>query len=331
MGNPQIKFLGIIHSQSDAKTEANTKQEQAKEVSNAYSSNPMEVSKSEIAENSVFGQNSFNQENLLGLAIERHVAPAEKDAVPEIRVPLSPDILQSEKLKNSDKSKTVAVSRESVAEQTGFSREFVDHVIEMEGFEHDVYKDSNGFKTIGIGHNIDADPKYKYGKHISDIQAYTLLKNDLLDAKEKLGEMVDTSKLSRGQQQALVDLMFNVGQKSLAKSNLIKDINEGHLDKAVSEFNYVCTNGSKVNTHLCERRIVNLRDFSDGMEDKKPVYDAMKTLYNKAQGAYDEKLKSAKSKQEKMRILKDKSDYNKRLGLLIDSCKPNMNGYVSEA
>jgi GH24 family phage-related lysozyme (muramidase) len=194
-----------------------------------------------------------------------------------------------------------------IAADTGLSEKLVSTVISQESLRLDAYKDSAGFLTIGVGHNISADKSYKLGHHITKEQAYTLLRNDLMKAKTDLSSIVDVKNLSTGQREALVDLIFNTGKDRLANTKLVKYLNNGQFDAAASEFNFITTKGELV-PGLCRRRIVDLNYFAQGT-NKAAVKKAMKNLYARGLKKCEEKIKSARDMKTLVQCQKEKASF----------------------
>lgn len=164
-------------------------------------------------------------------------------------------------------------SKEEITKSTGFSKKFINNLISLEGFKLTQYVDGNGNKSIGVGHNISADSTYKCGTKITKEQAYNLLKNDLIEAKKLLKKLTPQAKYTQNQEEAMVDLVFNVGEENLKNSKLIKKLNEGKFDDAAKEFNFIKV-GKNVSTHLCRRRMQNISTFYE----KAPSPSAIKSL-----------------------------------------------------
>ena len=87
---------------------------------------------------------------------------------------------------------------------------------EHEGKSLDVYKDSRGNKTVGYGHLVDEDsPKdirnLKVGEKISEERAEQLFNEDYSYHASAAQEIPGFSRASESQQEALVDLTFNMG------------------------------------------------------------------------------------------------------------------------
>lgn len=68
-----------------------------------------------------------------------------------------------------------------------FPEELQAQLAEEEGVRLDTYKDHLGNKTIGIGHNIDADKYWPMDvTSISDKLAWEIFEDDLIDADDEL-------------------------------------------------------------------------------------------------------------------------------------------------
>ena len=160
---------------------------------------------------------------------------------------------------------------------------------------------------MGIGHDLacrDASELKKYrrlkqrGIQLTDTQIYQLLARDILEAKNALQETLgkNYSKLTQPQQEALIDLVFNVGGESFKKSKkLIKHINEGCKQQtknpkeatasfydAANEFDHRHS-GGVVLPGLCKRRINDMMLFTNSKPAKMPqhVLDKLYETYTK--------------------------------------------------
>ncbi len=209
--------------------------------------------------------------------------------------------------------KTVA----DVSAATGLSKDFINLIIDNETLQLKEYK-VNGVRTIGFGHNIDADKNYKLGHKITEQQAYALLAKDLEVKQRELNVLVGNAKLKPWQKEALIDLLFNVGYGKLAKSDLIAKIKAGKIDEAVSEFNYVLLDG-KANPSLCKRRIQNMYHYSKHNPSKR-VSDSMEEVKNNGLVHYENKMKTATQK-ERLDIERGKNLYLQECNLVINVVK----------
>ncbi|CAG8617280.1 4844_t:CDS:2, partial [Gigaspora rosea] len=108
-----------------------------------------------------------------------------------------------------------------------------------EGFRDNFYPDSSGklIKTIGYGHNCDADPNKCKDIHppITRAQGEAILKNDLVP-KEDCVKKLTTANINSNQFSALVSFTFNLGCGAYQKSSLLQKLNAGDIKGAANEF-----------------------------------------------------------------------------------------------
>ena len=85
-------------------------------------------------------------------------------------------------------------------------------LIEHEGLELDIYKDTVGIWTIGVGRNLE---------HVglrSEAEAKFLLRSDLVAIRAELERAIPwLSDLSEARQHGLMDMAFNLGVSGLMK------------------------------------------------------------------------------------------------------------------
>lgn len=162
---------------------------------------------------------------------------------------------------------------QGIAAATKLSPDFLSRIIGFEGFRNSNYH--LAVNTIGVGHNIDEDPKFKAdlkkGKpiSISDKQVYSLFKKDMLKKKAEIKEILPNfDSLSQGQQEALVDLSFNLRPAALKNSKLLKAVSQNKFGEALGDFDFVKAEG-KVLPGLCKRRIYDIELFASGMHPDK--------------------------------------------------------------
>lgn len=96
-----------------------------------------------------------------------------------------------------------------------------------EGSRNRIYKCSAGFNTIGIGHNLDANP-------ISDRAVMVIFEDDLNDVLNDLTKNLPWwNTLSESRQLVLVDMCFNLGIRRLLEfRNTLKAMQEGRYEDA---------------------------------------------------------------------------------------------------
>lgn len=128
-------------------------------------------------------------------------------------------------------------------------------IADFEGFVGHAYQDAVGIWTIGYGHKIVGGDGFQKNASqvISQSNAWDLLRADAQGAFNCVENGVQGD-LSPQQVAALVSFCFNVGCGAFTNSTLLKNINAGDLDGAVSEFSRWIYAGGKVLGDLQRRR-----------------------------------------------------------------------------
>jgi lysozyme len=98
-----------------------------------------------------------------------------------------------------------------------------------EGFSSHIYKDVNGFPTIGYGHRLRPQETYPAG--VAEAQGAEMLIADVREAERAVLRLAKVP-LTQGQFDALVDFCFNLGAGRLASSTLLKILNGGRYNDA---------------------------------------------------------------------------------------------------
>ncbi len=204
---------------------------------------------------------------------------------------------QYSKLQNID-------SLQEIADLTGLSVDYLEEIKETEGYRSSAYKCDSGKKTIGVGHNFHnatgKEREYLNSKSLSRSEIYQILAYDLIQSIHKLQDKgIDTSKLTQGQFEALVDVSFNApGYMNTLSTMTIEAIHiaeksskrkaDAAFDEAAYQFNQQYSN-SKIASGLCKRRIrnvlrfsgaANFKTMSDDSEAKKRIIILAKNGYN---------------------------------------------------
>lgn len=196
------------------------------------------------------------------------------------------------------KSSINVKSKEDVIKVTGLSTDCIDRIVKYEKIELKAYVDGDGNKTIGIGHNINADKNYKHGNKITKEQAWQLFAQDLIENKEKIEKSLRKDvKLTKGQMEALLDISFNMGFNGLKETNLFKLVQKGEFDKAVHEFDIIYLNKKNVSTSLCKRRMEDLNAFVSQQHDNNSE-KAVEALANKGVKSLEKKISKARKLRE---------------------------------
>ncbi len=102
-------------------------------------------------------------------------------------------------------------------------------LIAHEGLRHSPYRCSEGYLTIGVGHNLDSNP-------ITYDAIMQILEDDLWVVNKALRNYPWWGGLNEVRKEALMDFMFNVGPKTFANfKNMIAAIEAKNYDKAADE------------------------------------------------------------------------------------------------
>ena len=122
-------------------------------------------------------------------------------------------------------------------------------IIDFEGCKLTAYKCPAGVWTIGVGHTKGV----KQGQKITEAQAISLLKGDLLPCENYVNNLGVCK--TQGQFDALVDFCFNLGTGALGRSTLLKYIRQGKAEQYIrGEFAKWIKSGGKTLAGLVKRR-----------------------------------------------------------------------------
>ena len=111
---------------------------------------------------------------------------------------------------------------------------------QWEGFKTQVYKDSAGLPTIGVGHLLTQEERASGQIRIGGVAVGTaaglsemlvsqLLSQDLVRFESAVTNLVIVD-LKQNQYDALVSFAFNLGSNALKTSTLLRELNTGHYD-----------------------------------------------------------------------------------------------------
>lgn len=130
---------------------------------------------------------------------------------------------------------------------------------QWEGLRTEIYLDSGGLPTIGIGHLL-TEREIELGifkNGITREEAFTLLEHDLIIAESTVDTYVDVE-LNQNQFDALVSFVFNLGENAFRRSTLLALLNQGqydHVPTQLRRWNKVKVDGElKVSQGLINRR-----------------------------------------------------------------------------
>lgn len=126
----------------------------------------------------------------------------------------------------------------------------------LEGCRLTVYLDVAGYPTVGYGHRTLLPP----GSHILQQTADDILGIDIGFYEEEVASLVDVP-LNDNQFSALVLFTFNVGEKALMGSTLLRKLNAGDYQGAADEFLRWDKAGGHVVEGLHDRRVVERNLF----------------------------------------------------------------------
>lgn len=140
---------------------------------------------------------------------------------------------------------------------------------QSEGYRSHVYNDVAGFPTIGYGHRLQPGESFPHG--LTEAQASALLRADVRDAEQAVSRLVRVP-LAQGQFDALVDFCFNLGQRRLAASSLLADLNHGRYQAAAEQLLLWDHAGAEENAALRARRQAEFHLWhSELAESSKPA------------------------------------------------------------
>lgn len=116
-----------------------------------------------------------------------------------------------------------------------YTQEWVDHFVREEGYRRTSYLDHLGNYTIGIGHLLGRDKKYK-GVTWSDEKILATLESDLSTANDAAREIFpEYEKFSLGIQIAITDMCFNMGEDGFRQfKRTIRLLHEGRFVEAAN-------------------------------------------------------------------------------------------------
>lgn len=143
---------------------------------------------------------------------------------------------------------------------TNISKEGLDLIKNYEGFRELPYKCSAGKDTIGYGTRLDYYPECK-GKKFTEQEATKYLIKTVNDHIVPVIKKHVKVPLNQNQINALISLLYNIGEDNFVKSNLLKDINKGDeegIKKNWSEFRLA---DGKVSPGLVKRRTEEIQLF----------------------------------------------------------------------
>lgn len=131
-----------------------------------------------------------------------------------------------------------------------------------EGTVKRVYLDPVAIPTVCVGHTATVT-RADLGRTFSDAQCADLLKQDLHASEQAVKRAVRVP-ITQVQYDVLVSFTFNVGAANFNKSTLLRKINAGDCQGAVSEFHkWVYARGQKL-PGLVKRRAAEASGYATG-------------------------------------------------------------------
>lgn len=118
-----------------------------------------------------------------------------------------------------------------------------ERLIWEEGLKRKPYLDTMGIKTIGVGHNMMANPLPQWMQEhldehgeLEEYMVFTLLEKDIDKAEQAARKIFDSfNEFSDNRKVAVVDLLFNMGATTFSKFiTTIAAIRNGQWDAAAA-------------------------------------------------------------------------------------------------
>lgn len=135
---------------------------------------------------------------------------------------------------------------------------------EFEGVKHNIYYDTTGHLTGGVGHLLTLRDRniYHHNSPISERQVDEWLRSDLKKAEKCVNDWT-VPELTQSGFDALVSLVFNIGCDNFKRSTLLKRLNKGLVKETSDEFTrWVYSRGRKL-AGLVSRRQKEAQLFRD--------------------------------------------------------------------
>lgn len=167
-------------------------------------------------------------------------------------------------------SYSLKIDRRLPAPLLNVSDEMKKAMIEEEGVRYTVYRDVAGYPTVGVGHLIRDEDGLNVGDKVTKDQVLDFLEQDLKTAEAAVVRLVGELALFPHEFDALVDLVFNVGEGNvgLTKSPRLNEaIASGDYLAIAEELDYHHAAGSIADglVFRSERRtnIFSLADYDN--------------------------------------------------------------------
>ena len=130
-----------------------------------------------------------------------------------------------------------------------------------EGLKLNAYRDSKGLPTIGIGTTRYPDgTKVQMGDSCTEAQAYEWFRFDIARFEAVVNRVIKIP-LKQNQFDALVSLVYNIGETNFTKGTVDDKLNANQIEAALQTWlTYVYSGGRKI-TGLANRRIAEVKLF----------------------------------------------------------------------
>lgn len=132
------------------------------------------------------------------------------------------------------------------------SPQIIEFIKQQEGIRLHAYNDGFGNITIGYGHKCIPP----YSPDITEEEAISLLETDVAKAENVVAKYIQHP-LKQNEFDALVSLVFNIGEKKFAGGSIPEAMNAGHISSAANKvLMYMHDNRGNMIAGLLSRRIL---------------------------------------------------------------------------
>jgi lysozyme len=150
---------------------------------------------------------------------------------------------------------------------------------ELEGRRSEVYFDSKGLPTLGVGHLLTKSElssgkivilgePVKYRNGLTHQQIDDLLTQDTYQASSCVDRVVTVS-LTPCQREALISFVFNIGRSAFKQSTLLRKLNQGLYDEVPGQMRRWVYEGTKVSQGLINRREKEIKVWNNSISEDK--------------------------------------------------------------
>jgi len=147
---------------------------------------------------------------------------------------------------------------------------------ELEGRRSEVYLDSKGLPTLGVGHLLTKSElssgklvilgePVKYRNGLTHQQIDDLLMQDTYLASSCVDRGVKVT-LTPYQREALVSFVFNIGREAFKQSTLLRKLNQGFYDEVPGQMRRWIYEDGKVSKGAINRREKEIKVWSSNLQ-----------------------------------------------------------------